>query len=105
MAIYDVDVKTPLGKFSGTIEIIIDGESLSGSFSIISFNSEFRGRADGDELSLSGSLMTPAGELSYDASGRLAEDGFRGIAHTRIGDFEFAPPRHKSAKRRIKSQL
>lgn len=102
MALYDVDVKTPLGKFSGNIEIIIDGEALSGSFSIISFKSDFKGTAKGEELSLSGSLMTPVGELIYDASGTLAEDGFRGIAHTRIGDFEFAPPRHKSAKKRAK---
>ena len=100
MAIYDVEVKTPLGKFSGTIEINIDGEAVTGSFSIMSFSSEFKGHSNNDNLTLTGSLMTPIGELSYDAEGSFSDIGFEGVARTRIGSFEFSPPRHKLKKKK-----
>lgn len=100
MALYDVEVKTPLGKFSGSIEINIDGEAVTGSFSIMTFSSEFRGHNNNDNLTLTGSLMTPIGELEYNAEGTLSELGFQGVAKTRIGSFEFSPPRHKLKKKK-----
>ena len=95
MAEYLVSVKTPLGTFSGTIVINIDGPAVSGSFSIMGFASSFSGTAAGNELSFSGSLMTPIGELSYSADGTISDGGFSGVAKTRIGNFEFAPLYHK----------
>ncbi len=103
MALYDVEVKTPLGKFSGAIEINIDGEAVTGSFSIMSFASEFKGHSNNDNLTLYGSLMTPIGELEYNAEGTLSDIGFEGVAKTRIGSFEFSPPRHKLRKKKTKA--
>lgn len=99
MAEYLVSVKTPLGTFSGTIDMDISGSTVTGGFNIMGFSSEFSGTADGEALCFSGSLMTPIGELSYNAEGSLSSDGFSGVAKTRIGDFEFAPPYHKRKKK------
>lgn len=100
MAEYLVSVKTPLGTFSGTIILDINGPAVNGSFSIMGFASSFSGASDGNVLSFSGSLMTPIGELSYSADGTMSDEGFSGVAKTRIGDFEFAPPYHKRRKTR-----
>ena len=100
MAEYLVSVKTPLGTFSGTIDMNISGSAVNGSFNIMGFSSEFSGSAADDSICFSGSLMTPIGELTYSADGNLSSDGFMGIAKTRIGDFEFAPPYHKRKKTR-----
>ena len=99
MAEYPISVKTPFGTFSGTIDINIDGSAVSGSFSIIGLSSAFSGEAGGAGVSFAGSLETPAGEIAYSASGAVSPEGFSGIAETRLGAFEFAPP-YRGRRRR-----
>ncbi len=90
---YRITVRTPFGRFSGTMELSIDGDSASGTLSFMSFSSSFIGDVSGNSLSFSGSFDTPIGALEYKASAAIESDGVHGTADTRLGKLEFLPER------------
>lgn len=90
---YSITVRTPFGRFSGRMELSIEGDSASGILSFMSFSSSFIGDASGNSFSFSGTFDTPIGALEYKASASIESDGVHGTADTRLGELEFFPER------------
>ena len=84
-----VEVDTPFGTFKGSMSIEIEGEGLTGTFSVLGMDTEFEGSSEGSALSFSGNFSTPIGKLDYDASGEIDGDDIRGTVRTKIGNFVF----------------
>ena len=87
---YNVAVRTPVGRFTGSIELEREGDSVTGSFDVMGFSSSFRGVADGSSLRFSGSLMTPVGPMDFDVEAVADGHSFTGKATTKAGVFEIS---------------
>ena len=91
--VYRITVRTPFGRFNGTMELSMDADSVSGNLSFMSFSSSFTGGASGNSFCFSGTFDTPIGALEYKASASIEPDGVHGTADTRLGKLEFLPER------------
>ena len=91
--VYQVAVRTPIGRFNGDVTINIQGDgTLAGHFEIMNLPSVFKGFCYPDgRVEFSGKINTPIGELEYNADGKIEDSNFFGVAKTRVGEFEFAP--------------
>ena len=72
MESYEIFVRSPFGKYRGTISFSRDGGTIQGTISFLVFSSDFTGAADGDSLSFKGALETPIGKIDYDARARVS---------------------------------
>lgn len=90
MESYEIFVRSPFGKYRGTISFSRDGGTIQGTISFMAFSSDFAGAADGDYLSFKGALETPIGKIDYDARARISGRQLEGVAETRLGPMAFS---------------
>ena len=90
---YKVAVKTPLGRFNTIVEITYSEDgSLIGEFVIMGLKSTFTGKKlEEEKIDLNGMINTPIGPVEYSSRANVKEKDFEGVAHTKVGDFEFMP--------------
>ncbi len=101
--LYEVTVKTELGKYHGIIEFI-KGEdgALSGVFEIMRSRSDFTGTYDKDgNVGFSGSIDLSVGKIDYSVRGRIEGKEFFGEADTKVGKFEIKPSKRKPKEHRF----
>ena len=90
MASFDVFVRTPLGRYQGTISLSIDGGAVTGEAAFMVFTTSFSGTASENDLAFSGIFETPAGNVPYSAKAVLSESGIEGSLDTQLGPMTFS---------------
>lgn len=83
---YKVTVKTPVGLQEGSLTLVVDGESLSGSLENAKGSTEFSGGTiTGNEVQFATRIKTPMGRLKAQVSGKVEGDKFTGTAKLPLG--------------------
>jgi hypothetical protein len=84
---YEVVVSTPMGELPGRAVLNIDGNSLSGTLSLLNHDNEFSGGSIEDgKVTFKGDLKTPVGSMAYTVMGTLAEGKIEAVAKTKMGE-------------------
>lgn len=90
---YRIIVRTPFGRFSGTMDLNIADGQVAGTLAFMGFTSSFSGQGTENSFSFSGSFDIPIGALDYKADAEVKGDGVHGKAETRLGILVFSPER------------
>ena len=90
METFEVFVRTPFGKYNGTMSFSRLNGIVNGSLSFLVFSSDFSGASDGDDISFKGYMETPIGKLDYDARATIKNSVIEGSAETRLGTMAFS---------------
>ncbi|MGM9647157.1 MAG: hypothetical protein ACI3YH_03380 [Eubacteriales bacterium] len=74
MSIYDITLRTPLGKKKGELEAKIENGNLSGTLSLFGHSEPIEGTVDAaGNCFLKGKMITLMSSISFTASGTLNE--------------------------------
>ena len=91
MESFEIFVRSPFGKYRGTISFTRNNGIVTGTMSFLAFSSDFSGAASsGDELSFKGAMDTPVGRIEYDARASVHGNSIEGTAMTRLGTMTFS---------------
>ena len=90
METFEVFVRTPFGKYRGTLNLKREDSSVSGTISFFLFSSDFFGTVSGDAISFSGCMETSIGNIDYEANATVADGCIQGTARTRLGTMTFS---------------
>ena len=86
---YEVKVHTPLGDEKGILNLVVDGNSLSGSLENKKGTTEFRGgTVEGNEVKFDTKIRTPMGRLKGHITGKVEDGTFTGAAKLPLGTAE-----------------
>ena len=86
---YEVKVHTPLGDEKGILNLVVDGNSLSGSLENKKGTTEFRGgTVEGNEVKFDTKIRTPMGRLKGHITGKVEDGTFTGTAKLPLGTAE-----------------
>jgi predicted TIM-barrel fold metal-dependent hydrolase len=84
---YEVIVATPMGELPGQAVLIIEGNSLSGTLSLLNHDNPFSGGSLEDgKVTFDGKLKTPMGNMAYTVTGTLLDGKIEAVAKTKIGE-------------------
>jgi hypothetical protein len=87
---WKVRIDTPVGEKTGILELMVDGERLSGSLSDGEHHAEIRdGRVNGRELSWSAEIKKPM-RLTFKFTAVVENDRISGAARNLLGSATFA---------------
>lgn len=86
---YALEVDTPLGRKSGTIELITKGDELRANLNApIVGERHGKGKVDGNMFTTGGSAKIPLlGTFEYTVQGEVMDDILSATLHTSKGDF------------------
>jgi hypothetical protein len=85
---YEVVVSSPMGELPGKAVVHMDGNSLSGSLSLLNHDNPFSGGSIEDgKVAFKGELKTPIGKMAYTVTGTMAEGKIEAVGKTRMGEF------------------
>ncbi len=90
METFDIYVRSPFGKYKGTISFSRDNGRVEGFLSFQIFSADFSGAASGDDISFKGSMETPMGKFDFDARATIKDGRIDGSAETRLGTMTFS---------------
>lgn len=83
---YKIHVHTPMGTEEGTLELTVNGQSLSGTITNSKGSTEFSdGIISDNEISFETKIKTPMGRLKAKVSGKIEDDLFTGSAKLPLG--------------------
>ncbi|HNB52093.1 MAG TPA: amidohydrolase family protein [Anaerolineales bacterium] len=84
---YDVVVSSPMGDLPGKAVLKIDGNSLSGTLSLLNHANPFSGGSFEDgKVVFKGELKTPVGNMAYTVTGTLIDGKIEAVAKTKMGE-------------------
>jgi hypothetical protein len=87
---WNITIKTPIGDRSGVLDLIVDGENLSGSLSEGEhFAAITNGRIDGNKLTWSAKLTKPM-RMSFKFSATVDAGHIQGSAKYLLGSATFS---------------
>ena len=87
---FEIFVRSPFGKYRGTLSFSRNTGRIIGTISFMFFSSDFSGAENGKDISFAGSLETPIGTIDYDARATVSENAISGSAKTRLGVMTFS---------------
>jgi hypothetical protein len=83
---YNIAMQTPIGAMKGSIVLVTNGESLSGSLEVNGNRYPFSGGvARGENCSFSSDFKTAFGRIRVDIRGTVHEDIFKASGKTQMG--------------------
>lgn len=83
---YKIKVHTPVGVEDGTLKLIVEGESLSGTITNSKGTTEFTdGKVNGNEVEFNSKIKTPMGKLKAHVNGKVENNLFEGLAKLPLG--------------------
>jgi len=86
---YNVKVHTPLGDEKGVLNLVVDGNSLSGSLENRKGTTEFtNGIVEGSKVKFNTKIRTPMGRLKGKVTGKVENGTFSGTAKLPLGTAE-----------------
>jgi hypothetical protein len=84
---YEVVVSSPMGELPGKAVLKIDGNSLSGTLSLLNHANPFSGGSFEDgKVAFKGELKTPVGNMAYTVTGTLIDGKIKAVAKTKMGE-------------------
>lgn len=87
---YDVEVKSPMGKFDARVTIKTDGDSLSGTMDSQMGKSDFTGGTiNGNDVAWDMDVQSPLGKMKLQLRGTINGDDVSG--EVKIGNFGTSP--------------
>ena len=94
---YAITIKTPLGPQDGSLEFVVNGNSLSGTITNPKGTAEFtNGTVNGNEVSFEAKIPTPIGKITAHIDGKVDGDIFTAIAKVPLGSVEVQGKRKPS---------
>ncbi len=85
---YNISMQTHMGLEKGTIEFIVNGNSLSGTLIAKGVTSNFSGgTVDGNEFEFSGEFKKLIKKISYTAKGKVECNNLTAIVRSKFGNF------------------
>ena len=86
---YNVSLNTPLGAINGTITLICNGNNVQGIIETMGMKNSFNGsKIYNDKCKFTGSLNTPIGNITYNATCSISNDVLTLEASTPQGNFK-----------------
>lgn len=83
---YKIKVHTPMGVEDGTLKLIVENESLSGTITNSKGTTEFTdGTVKDNEVEFNSKIKTPMGRLKAHVTGKVANNSFEGVAKLPLG--------------------
>ncbi|MBN2638398.1 MAG: hypothetical protein JXR65_04860 [Bacteroidales bacterium] len=83
---YEIQVHTPMGVEQGTLELVLENGSLSGTITNKKGISEFTGgTVSGNEVTFNTKIKTPMGRLKASVAGVVEGNNFSGTAKLPLG--------------------
>ena len=86
--IYCIQMKTPLGRRRGNLELMVEGEFLNGYLTMFTRTVPIKaGRIAEGKVSFSGDMRNPLKTLPYQAEGTVSASGVELIIETELGKY------------------
>lgn len=85
---YDIEMRTPLGKRRGNLELMIEGKWINGYLTMFTRTIPIRnGHLEGNQISFEGDMKTLMNMLPYKAEGKITSAGVEMVITTQQGAY------------------